>query len=359
MNGVGIHTYAGGFVLGARKAGIEIAGSYETYKAPMRIAYAVGVQNLIGTVIPRVDLVIANPPCSRFSHMSVGTFTTEERRLDAFPELNEVFQCGLAADAGAVWWESGPLATSIGKETLVDCHLFFEREWGKVTTVVVSFDLLYAGWPQRRPRTHILHFKGDLPVPGMPKSRWNSEIMLKPWLKNNAAPGEPLTPYYTNLGGYLSDPRSWVAYEHLRKGGFRSTLPILYTDESQSSMSMIGARYYGWYEENQWWSINDYMTVMGYPQDVNYEALETEPSRRFYVHGISGKSVSPCASEYIATNLLIPMFEGQDTRGEVSAVSMQTPGMFYHDLRVKGYKSIFWKPEQKDYVQFERTKKCS
>jgi len=358
MKATGIHTYAGGFVVGARKAGIEILGSYETYKTPMRIASAIGVKNLTGTPIKSTDVVIANPPCSRFSAMSVGTFTVEQRRLEAFCELNEVFQFALEADASIVWWETGPLAISIGKDTLVDCHKYWLEKWQQdVTTVVVSLDLLYTGWPQRRPRTHVFHFKGKVPVVGMPKSSWDDNIRLKTWMAKNSTGGEPLTPNYANLGGLLKDPKSWVAYEHLRPGGFQSTLPILYTDESRSSMAMVGARYYGWYEENQWWSINDYMQVMGYPQGVDYQSIETNPMRMWYVHGISGKSVSPCASEYLAKNFLIPMFDRYDTKGEVSAVPMETPGMFYFDLRVKKYKSIFWKPQQSDYVHFERTKK--
>lgn len=361
MKASAIHTYAGGFVLGLRQAGIKVDGSYETYKAPMRIASALEIPNLTGVPVKATDVVIANPPCSRFSAMSVGTFTVKERRLEAFCELNEVFQFALEADASVVWWESGPLAISIGKDTLVDCHKFWEEKWQQdVTTVIVSLDLLYTGWPQRRPRTHVFHFKGNVPVVGMPASRWElTRPSLKSWLKATATNGEPVVPFYKSFGGFIENPRDWTAYEYLRKGGFKATLPVLYTNQSLSSMSMIGARNYGWYEENRWWSIYEYMQVMGYPQDVDYYAIEPDVTKNWYVHGIGGKSVSPCASEYLTKNLLIPMFNRDDTKGVVSAVPMSTPGMFYFDLRVKRYTSVTWKPQQADYVHFERVKKCS
>lgn len=312
---IGRHVYAGGFMLGVQRVGWEPIAALESWEDPAPLFYRVlpGVLR-VKRVDDKADIVIGNPPCSRFSHMSFDKFNCSDRsNLDNFPELMSVLQAGIHADAHTVWWETGPLAFTSGDGIIAGAHNMLKFAWGECNTLEVLFDTAWAGVPQQRPRTHIIHTK--YPVPSsllLPEKRTVQDRgfdNVHRWIERDTA-GNAIT-------GKLVDNR-WIGKhdsiaEYIRYGrmhtekGFNATKPLLISRDDLVVNAIVSGRLYAWKEDQRWWELPEYASVMGYPtlEEVNYYEVAKNPMKTLM---FLAKSVSPCASEWVAQHIVEQIF---------------------------------------------------
>ena len=138
----GVHLYAGGFMQGVKAAGWTPKGTVETWRLPDKLRDALNI-SVIDQPGPS-DVVISNPPCSRFSMMSTEHFSMDERhRLSDFTELQQSMDVVEACKPQVFWWETGPMASASGIPMIKSVHEELRRRWKKVTTYVVKLDLLH------------------------------------------------------------------------------------------------------------------------------------------------------------------------------------------------------------------------
>lgn len=288
MKVTGIHTYLGGFALGImRIPEVEFTGTIETWEDPVETSKRLGVPH-INYIPDTTDVVISNPPCSRFSAMATGRYTRAEKsRLQSFPELWQTINLGIKSGSSVIWWETGPLAFNKGRDLIKDIHEYLDGIWNECTTVVSKMDLLHVGVPQRRLRTHVFHFKnGGKPVQ-FPEVD-DRVFEVKDWVSASVGdlPMEPVS--------IFKDPRAWkdpVDYIlNVQKIKFKARLPRVVDEADTHVSSILLDKDFAWRQENRWWSVNEYAAVMGYPMDQDYSALgSSKDIRTFLVKGVSPK----------------------------------------------------------------------
>lgn len=348
----GIHIYAGGFAVGLdRLPEMEFIGSYETYLQPMPLRQLLNIPRLSKAL--KADVVIANPPCSRFSHMMVGAYSDEDRScLSNFKELEETVKFTMEADAKVLWWETGPLAATKGEDLIAEVSNTLADFWKtSVTTVIVSLDLLHTGLPQRRPRTHILHFRGTLPPPPVEETRWPEKFSLREYLDvvTAKAPRRDPVNVFLRKAGKVTDALWYTTLVRTMTGGFESTKPIMYDRNSTHSVAVLGGRFFSWKEDNRFWNLPEYTAVMGYPVNLDWYSLY--PERTWHsVFGLMTRSVSPYASRWVATNVLLPMLEERPAIGSILPnVTNRSPLTWRYKLVDHRVKSSIVKFEKGEY----------
>lgn len=321
MKVIGIHTFAGGFVLGVQRVrGLQFIGSHEMYKAAMPLAKAIGVKQIPG---PRqADICIANPPCSRFSAMSASAYSKEQRtNLDTFDELKEVMQFAKESKVHTLWWETGPLAATSGLELIEQAaHQFEWDTHKKVTTFIIRLDTLWTGLPQRRKRTHIIHttqFAGD--PPRIPAENWPIGETVMEFCKRvvGDARNDPCVCWAPKHGGFITNPVKWTRGIRKANVGFKSSYPVLFDEHTTFSPSVVGAKQFAWVPTNKWWGLADYAAMMGYPVDADWYEIFEHKKKWPYVIGLMAQSVSPYASEWVARNVLLPALGKRKEHGSI------------------------------------------
>ncbi len=296
MRVLGVHTYAGGFLRGLMDSGCNVVGSLETWEKPRLMAAMLGIKSVHQDDVGHldVDMVVGNPPCSRFSNLSQDRYSDASRcSLAMFDELHDVIQAGIDSQAQIIWWENGPLVFSRGRELIADIHRKLRRRWGACSTFVVKFDLRHAGVPQYRPRTHVLHMVGNMVLPVEPPELVPCEVSVGSWVKSRAA-SFPLAMQGQNR---VDDPSITIPKEQARHG-FNACKPRFVDEEAAYAPTVLSGRDQAWLHENAWWSLADYAALQGYPV-MDYTEACRAGRRMEEVRTFLSKSVSPCASAYI------------------------------------------------------------
>ena len=339
MNVIGAHTYMGGFVRGLIQAGWKSLGSVEVWKEPQRLAEYLGVKHLdLWTEsLPKgsVDLVVGNPPCSRFSSASQTAFDVHSKtNLCAFEDLQFILNLGKASKAPVVWWENGPLAYTSGREMIQQAHDFI----GAKVTVVLKFGMPLTGALQNRTRTHVFHIMNnavDYTQLAIPVSDYQ-EVPVYPWIMYNLDE-RTVRPYVHENYYPMNDPVSTVAAQWgpQEKFGFFATKPICINENQRYVPGVVSGRYQAWENHNRWWSIAEYASAMSYPTDVDWEKIFGLTGNKVLTY--MSKSVAPRASEWLAQYFLPqlygdriqnhPMLPGNpEVRGDIMYIRMMAVG---------------------------------
>lgn len=356
MRAIGVHTYFGGFHIGVGTRA-EVVTSLESWRDGIKGRELLGLvtDKLENTrsVCPKADLVFGNPPCSRFSTMSANSYSEQDRSNPSdFKEVQDLIDITLASGAEAMWWETGPLMWNRGEGMVRGIHSTLEHEWGEVTSVVVKYDLRYAGLPQRRPRCHLIHLRGKRVPPVVRPPAWPSGLGLYEWLQGRGLisdseaflpPRIEKYPVYEG-GGWVDDPLGYSEWVH-RRGGFQSTKPAPIGVRELYTLSVVSGRYFIWQELNRWWGIDEYASVMDYPVGSVVEVAEELGPHQAQV--LMSKSVSPSAARFVFDNVYAPMVDIPTPAVNPSEDGTRKPedaggGVWYLDL------SVADRPHRKD-----------
>lgn len=302
----GIHCYLGGFLLGLKQAGLEICQSLEVWKSGFQGAKAINlpVENIseIPRNLKKTEIVVGNPPCSRFSHLSLSFFDKETRQdPKTFPEIIDLVRVAKNTNAKVIWWETGPLAWTIGRDLLKNFHESLYNIWDRVTTLLVRLDLRYLGIPQKRPRIHVIHINTGVKPPSVPRSVWPSKYKLGEWLEDktkNYKLRYPIFPQKTN------NPVGW-ARKQAREMTFRSMVPKIISRKSWYTGSVVSRRIMVWKEENRWFDLLEYAALMTYPLE-EIENVLSVLRKPLNTQVLISKSVAPAASKWIAEKIVLP-----------------------------------------------------
>lgn len=312
MNVLGMHTYMGGFMYGLQYIGFESLGSVETWGKPAALAEYLGVKQLQVDDIPSinkpVDLLVGNPPCSRFSAMTHNKFDNTARTvLDNFGDLKAILTLGKVVKASVVWWENGPIAFTGGRDLIKQAHDYL----GAAYTLVLKFSMPLTGAPQQRTRTHVFHVVHT----DVDKNGEEAESRLTIPMSSYAPgpvydwvtcgiPESRLQPYSCEQYFPLDNPKATIdaAWGEREKMGFLSTKPILINEHQRYVPSVIAYRHMAWEEHNRWFSIPEYANIMTYPPDVNW-------TMKFHLQGFEvmrfmAKSVAPAVSAWLALRFM-------------------------------------------------------
>ena len=312
---LGTHCYLGGFLIGLQNAGMEVVGSAETWKPGAKGATALGLPvSTLDEVLsnpPDTDIVVGNPPCSRFSHLSLSFFKDREgshEDPETFPEIMQLRDVCLSSGARILWWETGPLSWSLGRELIREYHDMLRAFWGKTTTLIVRLGLRYIGIPQRRPRVHVIHIATDTPPPSASASLWPTNYTIGEWLDERIGNRKLVNPVVTIKDEEsIENPLQW-AHEQDLKQKFRSMVPKIVQYNDQYALAVISRRVNVWHEDNRWWDFLEYAALMTYPLDKSLRLLEIG-KRPVDAEVLLAKSVAPAASQWVAENILLPWLD--------------------------------------------------
>lgn len=310
MKALGIHTYLGGMQLGMRKAGFEDLGSIETWKPAIgpRTEY-LGLKTLTmseglsGDI--QADFVYANPPCSRYSSMSASYFTADERgEAETFPDLLEAVEIVRASGASLLWWETGPNLWGQGMAMVDDIGRRLSEIWqDSVTSMICKIDLRNCGIPQRRPRCHVMHFRGNRePAPG-PKFTPMLPIGIEEWLRGKCGASEPIPvgPLPAEFGVSTHDAMITVMRETT---AFMATRPSIIPEDRRWVGAVLSGRFLSWERRVRWFSIQESAALQSYPPDLIALAASAVSPRRMLT--LLSKGVSPTAVSAVAPLALAP-----------------------------------------------------
>ncbi len=317
MRALGVHTYYGGFQLGVQRAGFEDLGSVETWpkcieprQRDMGLS-TIGWEEFHAAPFG-ADLVYSNPPCSRYSSMSVSTFTPEQQQdLNLFPDLADGLEIVRLSGAKAFWWETGPLLWNAGLEMSAAVSQRLAELWDEpVTEIIVKLDLRWIGVPQRRPRCHVLHVAGRKAPPAeIPGPTPLPEGGIWSWIQSQLDAngcGEP--------DGFIRHKHRWPAesYRDMVLGirdaaSFMATMPRLMERSDPWAPAVLSGRLLSW--EDRWWTIEEYAVLMCFPV--------AGPRRTFdhvgqHALSLLSKGISPSAAEHVGNEILLPTILGDE-----------------------------------------------
>lgn len=264
MNSIGVHTYFGGFAHGMRTR-TDMQFCVETWDLGIKGATISGLP--LRLALPsnsKADIVFSNPPCSRFSYQSSGSFNASHRKgLSEFCELQQAVKIARACKAKVFWWETGPLAYGRhGASMLVST----QRALGAKFTIAVHYDLRYAGIPQRRPRAHVIHFMTGTPRFSLPPCE--PLLAVNEWLGKRLTREELFRPHGLEdvFSKCVKTPMDAIRLTQ-RWGTFSSTKPHVVWDTDRWTPS-INARVFAWGTQNRYFDILELGELMSYPHEA-------------------------------------------------------------------------------------------
>lgn len=345
MKTVSVHTYFGSFALGVQQAEWDVVSDYETWKPGGLGAAAMGLpahtnKSLAGSQKARV--VIGNPPCNRFSQAVASRYNKMagiRSDLSMFPELLDVLDVAIANDSDLAWWETGPMAWTQGAELIDSAAAKLSAEWKKpVTTLVTRLDLRYLGVPQRRPRCHIMHFKGEVALPKVPASRWPRAKRIGEYLAIETTGWKLENPVYPTktVGATWSSPVAW-AKDFIPRAKYIAGLPKLMSFHDHWSTTILGSTTFIWEDQDKWWDLAEYGVMMGFPIG---KLLDFGASRTVNTRTLISKGVCSHAGRAMAEWIASPVLEPSDQvllpidTGDMVAPTMVKPGLWHLDLDV-------------------------
>ena len=195
VKAVAVHTYLGGMQLGVAET-CDVETSLESWEdaieARLRASERLAASKMdfvppwddLKTWSGKADLVFANPPCARFSVTSARHYSAVKKTdLGEFCELQDV--CGIAQSSGAsmMWWETGPMLWTKGRDMVESIHRYMERWWGSCTTLLVKVDARTFGIPQKRSRVHAIHCEGRfVPTVNQLADMWPIKLTAHEWV---------------------------------------------------------------------------------------------------------------------------------------------------------------------------------
>lgn len=337
LNVVGLHCYAGGFLLGLAQARAKILSSGESWglgrKAAQELALpAIELEKLRRKKIT-ADILVSNPPCSRFSHLSFSFFKKKKGTYDSlssFPELLDILDISKQAKVQVVWWETGPLAWNNGFDLILKMHRRLKSLWGRISTLMIKLDLRYIGIPQRRPRVHILHIAKNTPPPNAPRIKWPISRNLYDWIRIRTKDFKLQLEVKPNKDN--SNPIEW-AEQQQEKMTFRSMVPKIFNTKDTHCCSIVSRRLMLWEEENRFWDLLEHAAAMTYPLDhiPNLLRIRKNP---LGAQVLLAKSVAPAASKWICKNILMPWRRGDLQRNNPTAPTSQREDFYKLDLSI-------------------------
>lgn len=319
MRVVAVNTYLGGFSIGLQQAEHDLVACYEPWKPGAKGAAELGlpVTTLKSFAETRgADLVIGNPPCTRFSPQVASHFNKAEKvhlrsSLSEFPELLEVLDTAIANKVRACWWETGPLAWKMGDDLVQAGAAYLEAGLKTtVTAIMIRIDLRYLGVPQHRPRCHLFYLVGDHDLTGfsLPPSAWSPSVgTLGRFIESQitglrlnvpvALPGYALTDYATAMDWYV-DKRPVLKYI----AGF----PKLSDPEDYWSTPVLGATNFIWERANRFWDLAEYAALMTFPVEPVQRQLTTRPAMS---RTLLSKGVAPAVATWLTQWFLNPLVD--------------------------------------------------
>jgi len=347
LTALGMHTYFGGMQLGAERAGAKILGSIETWAPAIRARKAAGchycsVQEARARR-GQVDVMFANPPCSRFSSSAGSTYTSKEGSrsdLKNFGELAEVFGAAIDSDARVLWWETGPLLWRKGLEMAASVQAALEAVWEEpATTVVMKYDPRWSGVPQRRPRCHVMHFRGELlPPESVPPSKWPIKEGLWEWVEGQLErPWQEGKPIIHQEWDGKQDPAVFAAWWRdleSKYGGFVQSSPCTFWDDDPYSMAVLSGRAACWGDQARWVTVEEWAAIMRMPQQwARAVADEMNPGIAL---AMLSKGVCPDAASFAFNSVIEPVLAGSKRPG--SQFVMTGPRFWQCDFSVQDRK---------------------
>ena len=297
MKALGVHVYGGGFLYGLTNMA-QVVGSVETFElpAPLRHAIMPNVPDLtFSSPFPYADVIVSNPPCSRFSGMSCNRYSQDQKRsVQHFPEMMEVLDVVKTVRPRLFCWETGPLLYS-QPAMIISVHDYLKTMFPHVTTLMVSYNLLSSGLPQKRRRNHIFHFLEPMQVLGLPVLTPNFAGRIQDLESElNYLTPEPYT-YHLKPDESTMDHY----YRMLEANSFNALKPVMFMEDTPVFLTVLSGRCFGWAERERWFAREEYAALMGYP------LRSGENIDRDYITMLS-KSVSPAASEQLFTQMIAP-----------------------------------------------------
>jgi len=340
LNVVGLHCYAGGFLLGLAQAGARILASAESWNLGRKAALelelpAIELEKLRKKKIT-ADILVSNPPCSRFSHLSFSFFKRRKgtyESLSSFPELLDILDISKQAKVKVVWWETGPLAWNRGFNLILKMHEQLKSFWGRISTLMIKLDLRYIGIPQRRPRIHILHIAKNAPPPNALRIKWPIRRNLYDWIRIRTKDMKLQLEVKPNKE--ISNPIEWAEQQH-EKMTFRSMVPKIFSKKDTHCCSIVSRRLMLWEEENRFWDLLEHAAAMTYPLDNIANLLKIRKSP-IEAQVLLAKSVAPAASRWICENILIPWRRENLQSNNPTAPISQRENFYKLDLSIPHY----------------------
>lgn len=329
---IGVHCYLGGFLIGLQQAGLEVVTSLESWKPGLNGAQTLGLPSsemAKKRARLQADLVVGNPPCSRFSHLSLSFFKKSAHEdINTFPEVLELIEVAKTTKAKTIWWETGPLAWSLGKPLLRNLHDFICSIWGETTTLLVRLDLRSIGIPQRRPRIHVIHTRTKFPPPSVPSTTWPTNYTVGEWLTTK------LNGYKLQYPVFQKNSNNPVAWAHKRASEmtFRSMVPKIISHKDWYTGSIVSRRLMIWQEKNRWFDLLEHAALMTYPLKRIPKLLSVK-KRPLDAQVLISKSVAPAASKWVAENVILPWLN-QDSREEEIKPVLREKDIWELDLAI-------------------------
>ncbi len=334
VKALGTHCYLGGFLIGLQRAGLDVVGSLETWKQGMNGARILGLPSQEFPKKPRLkeiksNIIVGNPPCSRFSHLSLSFFKKEDHEnIETFPEILNLSQVARETKAGTIWWETGPLAWSLGEPLLYNFHKHLKKFWGEVATLIVRIDLRSIGIPQKRPRTHIIHRATKSPPPGCSRPIWPPTKRVGEWVGQKTKGFKLENPVFQNKS---KNPVEW-AKKKSSELTFRSMVPKIFSKNDWYTTAVVSRRLMIWKEENRWFDLLEHASLMTYPLEQIPKLLKVAKTS-LGAQVLISKSVAPKITEWVAREIVLPWIRNEKKDGEIKP-TLRRQGIWKLDLRI-------------------------
>lgn len=332
---LGTHCYLGGFLIGLQMAGFKVVKSLEVWNPGLVGAQKLGLPSekfsfdKISSLKTKADIIVGNPPCSRFSHLSLSFFKKESHKdIKTFPEILDLARTAKQAGAKTIWWETGPLAWSLGKPLLSNFHKYLQKIWGQTTTLLIRIDLRSIGIPQKRPRIHIIHRATKLKPPGCPRFLWPPTIKVGDWVQLKTKDYEFNNPVCQDR---IKNPLKWAEKQN-REMTFRSMVPKVISAQDWHTNAVVSRRLMIWKEKNRWFDLLEHAALMTYPLE-RITHLVTKAKTPLSAQVLISKSVAPEITKWVAQKILLPWVNQKNNSSEIVPVSYQE-GIWELDLSI-------------------------
>lgn len=316
---VSAHVYLGVMALGASRH-VHVAQSHETWKPGIAAREAAGnpVPHVgLDAPIPKdARLVLANPPCSRFSCGSTFAYKKHSdafEDLSAFPELLQVVEIfERAPRAEILWWETGPLIRTKGLGMVESAHRRLRAKW----TLLLPTDPRWSGIPQARPRCHVIHCTSDAPPPcGGRPSAWPISTDLGSWMTDQ------LTRRWRHDGAWtlVKDPfhrdcRTPAETARLVHaiGTFSQSTPRIVRPTDPCAPTVLSGRTSAWDDQpgpSRWWSAEEFAVLMTAPPEWGRGVELSRPNRMWSTVALSKGVVGDVAAR-VCEDYVVPALQG-------------------------------------------------
>lgn len=334
MKFIAAHTYYGGMELGAAQVMTSL-GCAETWKKSIGWRKMVGrpaltvEQALYLASAKRPEVVLANPPCSRFSCMSSSTFGADKYTdLKTYPELLHCIELVKASPkCRLLWWETGPLAW---KQSEAICRAM-EQALGWEHSLIIRHDPRSVGVPQRRVRCHIIHSEEEINTQDVHYPVLGDESIGSATMPDPVTAEEHCVRSETGEGECrmetddLMPPSTFIPLRHQIQT-FMANMPRFVEEETSSVAVVLSGRFLGWKRRDRWLTSEELARLMGAPA----EEMKLLPNQWERLTALS-KGVCVNVARDVALRWVLPTLEG---RGRVcgSKHDFTRPDKYYDKL---------------------------